>query len=907
MASLEQSSGAAGPIPPAPAAPFTGGWAQVPAPAQPGPAFGINPVVPQYAKPSGPRFAQVTEMQVMISRLLLVVYVGGMAYVIYKFFDHEIPKGMPSEIVSLIHRFQWAFIISRVLLVAAITAPLLLVAELLAGALMKFRTAENNYLRAAGIAGLVDASLLSMVAFGPDSNTTRYVLIGLIVAAAAAAIWYTYGLKLIEAAATAGLSAAAFVAAWFAVSPIQIAIATSGIVPLKTTVKGESFVLPVDGIKDRPAFVLLLSDDEERIRRRLKEKEEEKGRASSQGFASSFGASPAAPPGAGQGNPSQTAPNTARFKALLDGFVREKGTGNLSREAARKKLDELQAAMNREWGQHAEIAMRDPDWGDLQTALMLEKSKINRELPSEEPPTDVHLPLGLPKEQFVPDAAIVATLSANEDVMDIHRIRLPVNVRKSLGNGTTDSQGTTRWTWDIPGATLTVTIMPKRGGQGQAWVMTHDFMRKTAQAQFDGKATKRAGHINGLGMLRVDHSAPGLSPAWIEYVGSNRYSQWVSLRATSPTGDLSALKTLETSILTLRREAPPAVAVTPSKPGLISPATSPIQPPPNAVQRPAIPASQPAVAAAAPLTFAQIAEIINNDYFNSKDVIRRYGPRAEAAIVEALTRDDHRVKRIAIELLPDIATTASIDKLKPLASSHDRDLAKTVQAVLQKLAPAQFDSVSGPLADLKTDDVFRRRDAMKALAEMTPVEARRDDVTRALEAIVLDGKFGFDGDEAATALRTWASIKTANKLIPLLNNPKLDLWQRRRLLKAISGAHDSKPAAGVVIKWLVLSPDEVVAALTYMGPIAEDDVIRVLLANFSGKNHDAQVARASCARILSDIGTAKSLDVLGRVSRDTRDPAAQAIATTALDAVKGRIASKAATKPAVSPASGPAK
>jgi hypothetical protein len=400
-------------------------------------------------------------------------------------------------------------------------------------------------------------------------------------------------------------------------------------------------------------------------------------------------------------------------------------------------------------------------------------------------------------------------------------------------------------------------------------------------------------------MLRVDHSAPGLSPCWIEYAGTNRYSQWVILRATSPTGDAAAMKTLDTAIRTLRKEGTPTVATTPQTPAVASPTNPAVQPPGN-VQRPQTPAQ---VAAAKPLTASEVANIITTDYFNSKETLRRHGPRAEPGVVECLTSSDHRVKRVAAEVLPDVATAASIEKLKPLASSQDREVAKAVQSVLQKLAAAQFDAVSAALAEIKSNDTFRRRDAIRKLADIPPDDSRRDEVNELLEGFVLDAQFGnWDGDEAAKALATWASAKTATKLVPVLNNPKLDSWQRKRLIKALSGCHESRLAAAMVMKWMALEPDEVTASLTKMGPIAEDETIRILNANFASKDNGAQSIRSHCVQILTAVGTSKSFEVLGRVSRDPRDPIAQAVAKDAIETIKARAAASAPPKPATGPA-----
>jgi HEAT repeat protein len=96
----------------------------------------------------------------------------------------------------------------------------------------------------------------------------------------------------------------------------------------------------------------------------------------------------------------------------------------------------------------------------------------------------------------------------------------------------------------------------------------------------------------------------------------------------------------------------------------------------------------------------------------------------------------------------------------------------------------------------------------------------------------------------------------------------------------------------------IKEPDAVVAAMKELGPVAEEEAIRLL------RDRNPGVA-ANAARILETIGTQKCLIELRRLSNDPRDPSTAATARIALDAVLARVkqakAAAAATQPATRP------
>ena len=191
---------------------------------------------------------------------------------------------------------------------------------------------------------------------------------------------------------------------------------------------------------------------------------------------------------------------------------------------------------------------------------------------------------------------------------------------------------------------------------------------------------------------------------------------------------------------------------------------------------------------------------------------------------------------------------------------------------------------------------FEVRAALESLAKVEPIEAQRDVVAEVLEQLVVQDSS--HADAAANALANWHRPRTVLALMPLLAEDVWPHWKADKAIKVLGKTRD-KRAVFPIIRWIVKKPDLVVAAMKDMGPVAEDEVIKLL------REKDAAV-RSNAARILQDIGTAKCLPELRRASKDPRDRAAATIAELALDVVNERVkqARAATTAPATAPAAG---
>lgn len=207
--------------------------------------------------------------------------------------------------------------------------------------------------------------------------------------------------------------------------------------------------------------------------------------------------------------------------------------------------------------------------------------------------------------------------------------------------------------------------------------------------------------------------------------------------------------------------------------------------------------------------------------------------------------------------------------------------------------PAKPVSITDALAKVDAAaHVFAKRDAIRGLASATFDESMRDKVAQRLEQMML-AEDGYQyGEELAAAMQVWNRPQTATVLMPLITNERVHVWLRKPVIKAMAATKEKK-AVLPVLRWIIKEPETVVVAAIGMGEAVEDETIKLL------SERDANV-RKNAARILMQVGTRKSMGPLLRAAKDARDPSAAALAQSAYDQVKDRVAATttATTKPA---------
>ncbi|HYO10665.1 MAG TPA: hypothetical protein VER17_17000, partial [Tepidisphaeraceae bacterium] len=192
--------------------------------------------------------------------------------------------------------------------------------------------------------------------------------------------------------------------------------------------------------------------------------------------------------------------------------------------------------------------------------------------------------------------------------------------------------------------------------------------------------------------------------------------------------------------------------------------------------------------------------------------------------------------------------------------------------------------------------VFDKRSAVQLLAGAVPgPNDPRDEVATALENLLIGDNAHFLGEDASAALAVWWRPQTVTIMLPLLGEDVFPPSRRQNAMRVLSKTGD-KRAVLPIVRWIIKDPETTVTALTAMGPVAEDEVVKLL------REKDPKV-RGNAARILEQIGTNKCLIELRRASNDPRDAMAASIAKAALDTVMARVkAAKPATPAATRPA-----
>ena len=176
-------------------------------------------------------------------------------------------------------------------------------------------------------------------------------------------------------------------------------------------------------------------------------------------------------------------------------------------------------------------------------------------------------------------------------------------------------------------------------------------------------------------------------------------------------------------------------------------------------------------------------------------------------------------------------------------------------------------------------DWVRCLPALNALAGMQPVEARRAEVAAVIEPLVTDPNPSIQMT-AIKALGTWGTKQSVPALVKLLTGP--DLGVRWTAMDAL-GKLKSAEAVDLVAERVPDRQDgmHAVRALTQMGPVAEDAVIKLL-------GHGDFLVRMKACNVLEQIGGPKSVEALQQLIQVETHPAPKGAATRVLDKLRSK-------------------
>jgi HEAT repeat protein len=537
-------------------------------------------------------------------------------------------------------------------------------------------------------------------------------------------------------------------------------------------------------------------------------------------------------------------PNTTKLDSLqrqVDAMNNE-SLNRTTREQAQSRITTLRDQLN-----NLQEAKGNTDqWRNVSAALDSLAEKV-ASLPSEKPDETIYRPMSAASTWS-------AAPGAPDQEVSVAAINLvpPADSKLDLKSTETSNDGLT-WILKNRWSKMSVKVIDAPDTRQQRpWIVPSWVAQRASQSQklliIDSDQTNhQVGTIGGMTFVRVE-SGQG-SQQKVTYAGLVG-GKWV-VATLQPGSETDTLVAMESAVKTIRKRDPGEARSDPFDPQRLVPRL----------------ADDPQQAAA---------------------LLKRSGGDLEELLLPAVESKDARLSAEAAKLLAGVATEKSLPALRKLMSSSDREVAAAARASLQRLRPQEFDSIAMAVLDLSSDNTFKKRDAMKSLAAATP-DAKRPEVTRAIEAVVLDSAF-FANEESITALGKWANSETVVKLLPWLDEKAG--FHERRVAMQVLGATKDKRAVLPIVRWIIKEPENVVKALSAMGPVAEDEVVKLL------RERDNTV-RKNAARILQEIGTQKSVAALQRASTDPRDATAAQAAQIALEMVKERVKQ---SKPATSPA-----
>jgi HEAT repeat protein len=173
------------------------------------------------------------------------------------------------------------------------------------------------------------------------------------------------------------------------------------------------------------------------------------------------------------------------------------------------------------------------------------------------------------------------------------------------------------------------------------------------------------------------------------------------------------------------------------------------------------------------------------------------------------------------------------------------------------MIPMDDAELRNALADLKSPDDTRRREAAQRLRDARPVDSRRAEVSEALSALIDQRDPSLKG-AVIGALGVWGNAPVSDLLVDRLSDDRYGC--RGELFEAIGRLDPNEKTVRGLIGWFKRDAGQAGRSLRALGPPAEP----ALLDFVAGKN-DPRLRVETC-RVLKDIGTSQSVSVLEKLA-----------------------------------------
>ncbi len=279
--------------------------------------------------------------------------------------------------------------------------------------------------------------------------------------------------------------------------------------------------------------------------------------------------------------------------------------------------------------------------------------------------------------------------------------------------------------------------------------------------------------------------------------------------------------------------------------------------------------------------------LVEKTYSLKTDATNRGKPKLEVtgtgtftfdAALGGLSQADYKMSYIS----RDGNTTVEVPFTLTLSLLSDEERKKLettrAKAVAKAKQPLGADEQTKLLAGLKSNDVGQPLRSLITLSQKGPDQSNPE-IARALATILAGDKESLHFT-AAKALEKWGTEQVVPEMVDALSNSSTIV--RHSMMTALANLKAEK-AIKAIAAGLAKQSDRHHAAkvLRKFGPAAESAVVGHLKS-------DEWITRLEACKILKDVGTAKSLDALSKISTSDKNALVKRTAQDAVDAINKR-------------------
>ena len=266
------------------------------------------------------------------------------------------------------------------------------------------------------------------------------------------------------------------------------------------------------------------------------------------------------------------------------------------------------------------------------------------------------------------------------------------------------------------------------------------------------------------------------------------------------------------------------------------------------------------------------------------EALTTIGAAAEKSVITLLDGErDWGVRNDLCKLLTNIGTEASRLVLGEVARSDDNGIVKgSAQRALQEIEARSGEDhgVGAILADLKSSDQNRCKQAVERLALTQPGGVPRADIARAIDTLLGDQDTSMH-QILIRAAGTWGDDQTADMLLAQLERKDLRDW--RETLQALFQLRPDDRSVAAAVRRL---PEDTRLIISFLRPLGSSVERALIAAMRSGSDTRTRV---EACRALGELGSSEVSSYLKELAGKTREEQVARDAEDALKAISERL------------------